>query len=550
MAFDGPLVGWGSLVALVVGAVGSLLALVRLSDWQPLATARRRLLLGVPVGTVVTVLFVNAVFWVVQGAADGQPVVVGFRSWSLFYPVGMVAAPFAHNGLGHLTGNVLATLVFAPVAEYAWSHYPTERGSVSFGSLGTNPFARVGAFLLVVFAVGLATSLFTPGALIGFSGVVFAFAGFALVTRPLLAVAAIVGQQAVGLVYFGLQNPVLTATTQTRVVAPSWANVAIQGHALGLVLGVVLGLLVVRRRDRTPDVRHVWFAALVFAVSQALYAFYVPLSTERFVLFRGLGTAAVFLLAAVVATAVAETDRTVLARIDLSRREVATGLLLAVLFALALAAVPYNLADVSGEVSPEDPNTAGSVEVRDYTVAYVEGVPNQYVEAVRIPFINRGLSVNESGVVVTSDRRNAWEVVVSRSRLAFRGRASVAVGGLGWRERVVVNRTQWSATGGGTAYKVYLRRPGQPRRLAYGSDPATAEPVVNGTTIRVAPVPQPGGYRVELLENDTIAATTPVPLEGANRTLRGLTFNRTGSKLRVVEGDTVLTIATYRSGRR
>ncbi|MEF8907916.1 MAG: rhomboid family intramembrane serine protease [Haloarculaceae archaeon] len=550
MAFDGPLVGWGSLAALVVGVGGSLYAVVRLSDWQPLATARRRLLLGVPVGTVLTFLFLNLVFWVVQGAADGQPVVVGFRSWSVFYPVGMLTAAFAHNGLGHLTGNVLATLVFAPVAEYAWSHYPTERGSASFSSVGTNPFARVGAFLLAVLGVGLATSLFTPGALIGFSGVVFAFAGFALVTRPLLAVAAIVGQQAVGLVYFGLQNPVLTASTQTRVVAPSWANVAIQGHALGLVIGVVLGLLLVRRRERSPDVRYVWFAALVFAVSQALYAFYLPLSTERFVLFRGVGTGAVFLLAAVVATAAADTDRTVLARIDLSRREVATGLLLAVLFALALAAVPYNLADVSGEVDPEDPNTAGGVEVRDYTVAYVEGVPNQYIEAVEIPVVGGGLSVNESGVVVTSDRRNAWEVVVSRSQLAFRGRASVPVGGVGWRERVVVNRTQWSMTGGGTAYKVYLKPPGEPRKLAFGSDPATADPVINGTLIRVAPVPQPGGYRVELVENETVAATTPVPVAGANRTLRGLTFNRTGSKLRVVEGDTVVTIATYRSGRK
>ncbi len=548
MAFDGPLVAWGSLGALLVGVTASLVALARLSDWQPLATARRRLLLGVPVGTVLTFLFLNLVFWVVQGAASGQPVVVGFRSWSLFYPVGMLTAAFTHNGLSHLTGNVIATLVFAPVAEYAWSHYPTERGSVSFSSLRTNPFARVGLFLGAVFVVGLATSLFTPGALIGFSGVVFAFAGFALVTRPLLAVAAIVGQQVVGLVYFGLQNPVLTATTQTRVVAPWWANVAIQGHTLGLVIGVVLGLLLVRRRERTPDIHLVWFAALVFAVSQALYAFYIPLSTERFVLFRGLGTAAVFLLAAVVATAVSETDRILVDRIDLSRREVATGLLLAVLFALALAAVPYNLADVSGEVDPGNPDT-GTVEVRDYTVAYVEGVPNQYIEAVEIPVTDRGLSVNESGVVVTSDRRNAWEVVVSRSQLAFRGRASVPVGGPGWRERVAVNRTQWSVTGGGTAYNVYLRRPDQPRRLAFGSDPATAEPVINGTQVRVAPVPQSGGYRVELVENDTVAATTPVPAGGANRTVRGLTFNRTGSKLRVVDDRTVVTIATYRSGR-
>jgi len=549
MAYDGPLVAWGSLGALLVGVVVSVLALVRLSDWQPVATARRRLLLGAPLGTVLTVLLLNVVFWVVQGGADGEPVVVGFRSWSLFYPVGMVTAAFAHNGLAHLTGNVLGTLVFAPIAEYAWSHYPTERGSVSFGSLGTNPFVRLGVFLAAVLAVGLATSLFTPGALVGFSGVVFAFAGFALVTRPLLAVAAVVGQRVVGLVYFGLQNPVLTASTQTRVVAPSWANVAIQGHTLGLVVGVVLGLLVLRRRGRAPDVRHVWFAALVFAVSQTLYAFYIPLSTERFVLFRGAGTAAVFLLAAVVATAAAETDRTVLARIDLSRREVATGLLLAVVFALALVAVPYNLTAVSGEVNPRDPN-ATAVEVRDYTVAYVEGVPNQYVAGVETPVVGGGLSVNESGVVVTSDSRNAWEVVVSRGQLAFRGQASVPVGGLGWRDRVVVNRTQWSATGGGTAYKVYLRRPGEPRILAFGSDPAAAGPVVNGTTVRVAPASGPKGYRVEILENDTVAATAPVPTAGANRTLRGLTFNRTGSKLRVVEDDTVVTIATYRSGRR
>ena len=550
MAFDGALVGWGSLGVLLVGVGVSLLAVVRLSEWQPLATARRRLLLGVPVGTVVTVLALNLVFWLLQGAASGAPVVVGFRSWSLFYPAGMLTAAFAHNGLSHLTGNVLATLVFAPVAEYAWSHYPTERGDVSFRSLGTNPFARVGAFLGAVLAVGLATSLFTPGALIGFSGVVFAFAGFALVTRPLLAVAAIVGQQAVGLVYFGLQTPVLTATTQTQVVAPWWANVAIQGHALGLVVGLLLGLLLVWRRGRTPDVRHVWFAALVFAVSQALYAFYVPLSTDRFVLFRGLGAGVVFLLAAVVATAVAETDRTVLARIDLSRREVATGLLLAVGLAIALAAVPYNLTAVSGGVTPGDTNTTGTVEVRDYTVAYVEGVPNQYIEAVEIPVIDRGLSVNESGVVVTSNSRNAWEVVVSRGRLAFRGQASLPVGGLGWRERVVVNRTQWSVTGGGAAYNVYLRRPGHQRKLAFGSDPATAGPVVNGTRVRVTPVAGPGGYRIELLNNDTVTATAPVPSAGANRTLQGLTFNRTGSRLRVLEGETVLTIATYRSGRR
>ncbi|MFB6375368.1 MAG: hypothetical protein ABEN55_20140, partial [Bradymonadaceae bacterium] len=41
-----------------------------------------------------------------------------------------------------------------------------------------------GLFVLGGLLVGLATSLFIPGALIGFSGVVFAFGGYALTTRP------------------------------------------------------------------------------------------------------------------------------------------------------------------------------------------------------------------------------------------------------------------------------------------------------------------------------------------------------------------------------
>lgn len=553
MAFDGASVSLASLLALVVGAAVSLAAVYRLSGWHPVATARRRLLLGVPWGTLLTLLGLNVVFWYVQGAADGPPVVVGFRSWSLLYPTGMAFAAFAHDSVSHLTGNVLATLVFAPIVEYAWSHYPTGRGSRAFASLRTNPYARVGGFLLAVVLVGLATSLFTPGALIGFSGVVFAFAGFALVTRPLLTVLAIVGQRVVGLVYFTLQSPVLTAQARTQVVFPSWANVAIQGHALGLLIGVLLGLWVVRRRGEWPDVRYVWFAALVFAVSQALYAFYIPLSTDRFVLFRGIGTAAVFVLAALIATAFARADRTWIARIDLSRREAAVGLLLAVVLALGLAAVPYNLVTVAG-AGPADPGgddgAAGpreGLQVRDYTVSYAVGVPNRYIDAVRIPVVDRGLTVNESGVVVSSPRRNAWEVVVPASRLALDGRATVRVGGLGWRETVVVNRTTW-VTGNGSTYKVYVRRAGEPRRLAFLDEPATTDAVINGTRIRITPMP--AEYRLALIENGSTVAEAPVPRAGTNRTLAGITFNRTGDRLRAVHERTRLTVARFRLDRR
>jgi membrane associated rhomboid family serine protease len=537
MALDGPLAHRLSLAVLVVAAVASLLVVVRLSDRRLLAPVRRRLLLGFPVGTALTVVGLYVVFYVVQGAARGDPIVVGFRSWSYSYPLGMVVAPFAHGNLGHLTGNVLSTVVFAPIAEYAWSHYPTRRGSAAFSSARTNPFVRVGGFLVGVVLVGLVTSLFIPGALIGFSGVVFAFAGFALVTRPLLAVGGIVSVRVVSLAYSSLQDPVVTARAVTRVVRPFWANVAVQGHAMGLLVGALAGLVLVARREEPPSPVRVWFATLVFAVSETLYAIYTPLGTDVFVLFRGLGLGVMFALAAVVAVAAVRADRSLVPRSDLDRRQLALGLLLAGVLAIGLAAVPYNLVDVDGE-------TEGGVEVRDYTVTYVEGTPNEYVAAVEIPLVGNPLSVNESGVVVTSDRRNAWEVVVPRSNLALNGRASVPVGGLGWRETVFVNRTTWSVVDAGATYKVYLDGPGGPRQLAFRADPVAVPAVVNDTRLRIGPTDE--SYAVQALRNGSTVDTVAVPTAGRNVTLADITLNRTGDELRAIHEGTRLRIARFK----
>jgi hypothetical protein len=74
--------------------------------------------------------------------------------------------------------------------------------------------------------------------------------------------------------------------------------------------------------------------------------------------------------------------------------------------------------------------------------------------------------------------------------------------------------------------------------------------VINGTRVRVAPAPPPASYRVQVLDNGTLAGSAPVPIRGTNRTLRGITFNRTGSQLRAIHDRTVVTVATFRSGRR
>ncbi|MFB6157044.1 MAG: rhomboid family intramembrane serine protease, partial [Haloferacaceae archaeon] len=174
------------VAALVVG-IAVVVALDRpRGRWG--ARLRRRFVLGVPWGTLVSVALVLAVYLFLQGgAADwNAPITIPFRAWSYFYPLGVAVAAFAHAGPGHLLGNLVGTLALAPLAEYAWGHFPRERGASSFASPLRNPLVR--AFLVVplaVVAAGLLTAAFSVGPIIGFSGVVFAFGGVALVHYPL-----------------------------------------------------------------------------------------------------------------------------------------------------------------------------------------------------------------------------------------------------------------------------------------------------------------------------------------------------------------------------
>ncbi len=535
-------VSWEALRGVVVvgSVLVSTLALVVLGrDDSAFAEVRSRLVHGVPWGTLLTALFVLSVYLFLQGglAHPRRPLALPFHSWSYFYPLGMVTAPFSHAGRGHLIGNLLATVAYASVAEYAWGHYPRGRGVGAFTSRWTNPYVRILAVPAASVVVGLFSSLFALGPVIGFSGVVFGYAGFALVQRPVLGALAILGYRMLDLVIGAVMNPVSVTSPRPRVVTPWWADVAIQGHAIGILAGVLVGVGLSWSRDEWPDPRRVWFGLLAFATVQGLWAVYVPGNAGRFVLFRWAGVALVFVLATVIVVAASRSTENSLPGLGVSDRTVAVAFVVLLLGSLSGAAVFYNVAPIGQQEGPEP-----SVEVRGYSVGYAENVENRYVGAVEIPFVDLPPRINTSGVVVTNERRQIWLTEVGAARLENRGRASVLVGGLGWRERVFVNRTGWSLAGGGSVYQVYLRPAGENRTLGYASEPARAAPVVAGRNVSMRSVD--GEFRFVVSQGNETVGTAPVPANGSAVDAGGLTFSRDGSEVVAVQNETRVPIAS------
>lgn len=528
------------VVVAVVASVAALWWLARPRGRWGVAV-RRRFVLGVPWGTALTVGVVLGFYLFVQGGWNHwfRPVVLPFRAWSYFYPLGVLTAGLAHAGSNHLVGNLLGTVVFGTIAEYAWGHFPTDRGTTTFASLRTNPVARVLAFPVVAVLAAVVTGAFGLGPVVGFSGVVFAFAGFGLVRYPVVTVVAIAAGNVVDLLYRALNDPVVVASPGPSFSGPWWAGIAIQGHALGLFLGVVVAAAVLWRRGESPPAGRVWLAALAFTVSKGLWAVYTFRGGSTFVLYRAGGLALTFLLAALVTAGVAASGRDLVARIDLSRREAAVGLLVCVLLALAVVAVPYNLLTVG---NPDVGQADGAVEVRDYTVYYAEGVPHQLVAAYDVPGIDSATNVTASGVIVVNPERGIWWETVSKDRLAFTGRARVRVGGVGWREVVVADRTGWTTVGGPATYKVFLHRAGGDPQLAFMADPATAAPTVAGRNVTVAP--RTRGFGVVVSRNDSTLGRAPMPARNASVRVGGLRLVHRGQALYAVHNDTRVQVAS------
>ena len=530
------------IVVLVL--LGTAVGLRRFAGVTVPDAVRARLLLGVPWGTLLTMAGLLTVYFFLQGAWwHPRPLVTPFRTWSYFYPLGILTSAFTHDGLGHLIGNLLGTLVFGTVVEYAWGHYPTRRGVQTFTSLRTNPFARILAVPLAAVVVGLFTALFAIGPVVGFSGVVFALAGFALVARPTLFLAALLTNRIVDLVVATLRFPEFTARARQQFVSPWWADVAIQGHAVGMVAGVVLAIWLLRWRETLPRVPRVFFAALVFAVFQGLWAIYVPLGGGRFTLFRWLGTAGVFLLALLVALAVSDVEQPLAVGFERPSASLATLALVVVLGALALAAVPTSVVTIGPEQVPDD-----GITVRDYVVTYDENVRNEYAAGIWTPVETDRTLVNESGIIVASDTRDTWLPVVQKGRLALNGRATVIVGGLGWRERIVANRTGWVVLGNDTVYRVQLRREGGEPEPVFESPPSTPAATIDDRNVTVQPTEE--GFLLEVRRGNETLGVGPVPTNTTTADIGGLTFERNRSRLYVSQNGTRVNIARYQTDQR
>ena len=221
--------------------------------------------------------------------------------------------------------------------------------------------------------------------------------------------------------------------------------------------------------------------------------------------------------------------RDLVSSIDLSRWEAAYGLLVSILVAVAVVAVPFNLFVV------DDPRAgfeeADAAEVGDYTVFYAEGVENQYIPAVPIPGSNAtGDRLEASGVIVVSERRNVWWQEVSKSRLAAERTERVRLGGPTWTADVVAARNGWKVAGGPPAYHARLgRASAEQRPVVYRSDVSQAEPRIAGRNLSVAPAN--GSFDVVVTRNNETLGRAAIPPPDNSTAVGGLTVSREGRNL-------------------
>jgi len=113
-----------AVVVTLVSALGFIWYRTGRGRWRDVLTDR--FVYGVPWGSLVTVVGVVAFYLFAQGGLRhwDDPVTVAFRNWAYLYPSGMLTSGFAHASPGHLLGNMVGTVVLAPIAEYVWGHYP------------------------------------------------------------------------------------------------------------------------------------------------------------------------------------------------------------------------------------------------------------------------------------------------------------------------------------------------------------------------------------------------------------------------------------------
>lgn len=531
--------------------------------WYPALC--ERFIAGVPWGTLISIVGVLAFYLFAQSGLFhwDDPAVIPFRSWSYAYVTGMLTAGFAHAGTSHLLGNLIATLVIAPIAEYAWSHYPDavsrnrspDRSAFAFPppgqasasqtaasapSIERGRFSRVAskpwvrAFVIypaVVIAVSIITSYFALGWSLGFSGTVFVFLGFALITFPIATIVAMVAMTGVNIVFAAIQNPVITAGISPGAPGPpGWVGVNVQAHLLGFLIGVVLALTLVHYRRERPNISKIAFATVLVVLARELWLLSGG-GGSTFVQYRGVGLIFMFALALLITWAVAVDDEPLfgdtlplipdvrigallwtvavalvagvglvvgglsvgnlllaIALVSLCVAPVAGALILpgisspvtlrqtivgGLLVITVVVAAPSMTANLHGMADDPIPGE-GELTVADYAITYEEDAPNARLSGS-----------NDSGVIVVSEARDIWSANVQDYQLEHRGEATVTVGGIGWHEQVTAERTGWNVDGNGSVYVVDLAHNDREQR-SFTADPKTADSEIAGQSLSIA----------------------------------------------------------------
>lgn len=553
-------------VVLVV-TVASLWAFPGRDRWR--SKLEERFVLGVPWGSLLVVA-VNVVFYLfAQSGLEqwGSPVIHAFVSWSYFYPLGVVTSGIAHGSPAHLISNMAGTLVLAPIAEYAWGHYPRSAdeseaddvqakesagdGSTGGGTTDNEPERQVSGnawnddsgdsrwngdddepwdtddeflpdapserndgsiverplvralvlFPGALFAVSLITSVYSLGPSLGFSGAVYAIVGFAVVYYPLTTVVSVVAASGLGVLWEALSNPIVRGSIEAGGPAPpSWAGIGFQAHVLGFLLGVFAALALISKRDRLPSPGRVFFGILGVGLVQSLWLVVWPAADDVYVLYRGVGVVALFVVAGLV-TIAATSERS---GPPLTKRTAAIGVLAV---ATALLAFPSIFL---GIVAVDDASVAGTqeVEIRDYAIAYADNATSGHVSGIDMGLEEDALASQITGVVVTSEERNMWAIEIREDQLAYAGNDSVTVGGPGWYETVDVERTGWEVAGNDTAFAVDLHHNGETTR-SFATDPVTADARIDGYTTAVVPTDE--SFELRVADGSGAVETVAIP---------------------------------------
>jgi membrane associated rhomboid family serine protease len=457
---------------------------------------RRRLCARVPLTTLVTAGLLLGVYLLVQDAVTswGAPISIPYRAWGYRYATGWLLAPFAHVSPGHLIGNLIGLAVFGTVLEATVGHYPLRRGAVSFRGLRQHPWVRaviVGPGVLMLVGVGL--NLVALGPTIGFSTVVFWLMGVLVVLRPTLAVVGLLLTDAVRVGYLAVAAPRVAVAAQAQFVTPWFAEVALQAHAVGLLVGVLTGLLLRRRgaiASEAPGL-HVAAGVVLIGVDRALWAVFFYEGGGTYVLYRAVGVAALLGVSVLIMAAVSGDRRAHAALVGLA-------------VALAAVAVPYNVVPPATVDGPDR-----SLPVGPYAVSYGEAVPDASVDRIPLEVGPLSTQVTTSGVIVEDPSRGIWITAVGARALAFEQRATIPLAVDGARVDVEVVADRWRVQGNDSVYRVRTTAPTS--SSLFESPPSTAGPVIAGEQVTL--VASPEGFLVR-------SAGRTRPLPGVNETVR------------------------------